>query len=161
MRPIRIATRASKLAMTQSGHVRDMIKKICPDADISFVQVSTQGDRDKSDFLYKTDSIGFFTSETLLLGIGLRYEYNFWEHQYSYNGTQSPPTIEKNHILFINPFATKYISLSDNFHFATTLSLLAGKGKKDASEVSEWQTIFNEGSSKSQGIHMYTGEVHA
>ena len=63
MRPIRIATRASKLAMTQSGHVRDMIQKICPDADISFVQVSTQGDRDKSDFLYKTESVGVFTSE--------------------------------------------------------------------------------------------------
>lgn len=63
MRPIKIATRASKLAMTQSGHVRDMIKGICPDADISFVQVSTLGDRDKSDFLYKTESVGFFTSE--------------------------------------------------------------------------------------------------
>jgi hydroxymethylbilane synthase len=63
MRPIRIATRASKLAMTQSGHVRDMIKNICPDAEISFVQVSTQGDRDKSDFLYKTESVGVFTSE--------------------------------------------------------------------------------------------------
>ena len=63
MRPIRIATRASKLAMTQSGHVRDMIMEICPDAEISFVQVSTQGDRDKSDFLYKTESVGVFTSE--------------------------------------------------------------------------------------------------
>ena len=63
MRPIRIATRASKLAMTQSGHVRDMIQNICPDAEISFVQVSTQGDRDKSDFLYKTESVGVFTSE--------------------------------------------------------------------------------------------------
>ncbi|MBW8016094.1 MAG: hydroxymethylbilane synthase [Planctomycetes bacterium] len=63
MRQIRIATRASKLATTQSGHVRDMIKSICPDADISFVHVSTKGDRDKTDFLYKVDSVGFFTSE--------------------------------------------------------------------------------------------------
>lgn len=63
MRPIRIATRASKLAMTQSNQVKDMIKNICPDAEISFVQVSTQGDRDKSDFLYKTESVGVFTSE--------------------------------------------------------------------------------------------------
>jgi hydroxymethylbilane synthase len=63
MRAIRIATRASKLATTQSGHVRDMIKKIKPDVDISFVEVSTKGDRDKSDFLYKTQSVGVFTSE--------------------------------------------------------------------------------------------------
>jgi hydroxymethylbilane synthase len=63
MRHIRIATRASKLATTQSGHVRDMIKSICPDADISFVHVSTKGDRDKTDFLHKVDSVGFFTSE--------------------------------------------------------------------------------------------------
>lgn len=63
MRRIRIATRASKLATTQSGHVRDMIERICPDADISFVHVSTKGDRDKTDFLHKVDSVGFFTSE--------------------------------------------------------------------------------------------------
>ena len=63
MRKIRIATRASMLAMTQSEHVRDMIQSVCPDADISFVEVSTKGDRDKSDFLHKIESVGFFTSE--------------------------------------------------------------------------------------------------
>lgn len=63
MKKIRIATRASKLATTQSGHVADMIKSVCPDADISFVEVSTKGDRDKTDFLHKVDSVGFFTSE--------------------------------------------------------------------------------------------------
>jgi len=40
-----------------------MIKTICPDADISFVYVSTKGDRDNTDFLHKVDSVGFFTSE--------------------------------------------------------------------------------------------------
>ena len=63
MRKIRIATRASKLATTQSGHVRDMIQSICPDADINFVHISTKGDRDRSDFLHESDSVGFFTSE--------------------------------------------------------------------------------------------------
>lgn len=63
MKHIRIATRASKLATTQTGHVRDMIKTICPDADISFVHVSTKGDRDTTDFLHKVNSVGFFTSE--------------------------------------------------------------------------------------------------
>lgn len=63
MRQIRIATRASKLATTQSGHVRDMIQAVCPDAEISFFHVITKGDVDKSDFLHKVDSVGFFTSE--------------------------------------------------------------------------------------------------
>ncbi|MCF7954784.1 MAG: hydroxymethylbilane synthase [Phycisphaerae bacterium] len=63
MRNIRIATRASKLATTQSGHVRDMIKSICPDAEITFIHVSTKGDRDNTDFLHKVNSVGFFTSE--------------------------------------------------------------------------------------------------
>jgi hydroxymethylbilane synthase len=63
MRQIRIATRASKLATTQSGHVRDMIQSVCPDAEITFFHVTTKGDVDKTDFLHKVDSVGFFTSE--------------------------------------------------------------------------------------------------
>lgn len=63
MRQIRIATRASKLATTQSGHVRDMIQAVCPDAEITFFHVTTKGDVDKTDFLHKVDSVGFFTSE--------------------------------------------------------------------------------------------------
>ncbi len=63
MRKLRIATRASRLAMTQSGHVKEMIEKICPECEISFEKVSTLGDRDQSDFLYKTETVGFFTSE--------------------------------------------------------------------------------------------------
>jgi hydroxymethylbilane synthase len=34
-----------------------------PGLEISIVEVSTKGDRDKSDFLYKSGLIGFFTSE--------------------------------------------------------------------------------------------------
>ena len=60
---IRIATRSSKLAMAQSCQVRDMIHTLAPEIEISFVEVSTKGDRDKSDFLYKSSSVGFFTSE--------------------------------------------------------------------------------------------------
>lgn len=63
MKTIRIATRASKLALMQSNYVRDLLLKIYPDIEISIVEVSTKGDMDKSDFLYKSDYIGFFTSE--------------------------------------------------------------------------------------------------
>jgi len=63
MRPLKIASRASKLALVQSNHVRDLLKNLSDGIEISIVKVSTKGDRDKADFLHKSDSIGFFTSE--------------------------------------------------------------------------------------------------
>ena len=53
MRAIRIATRASKLAMTQSNYVKALLLELDPDLEITLEQISTKGDRDKSDFLYK------------------------------------------------------------------------------------------------------------
>jgi hydroxymethylbilane synthase len=63
MRALRIASRGSKLALVQSNYIRDLLEKLSSDIEISIVKISTKGDRDKSDFLYKSDSMGFFTSE--------------------------------------------------------------------------------------------------
>lgn len=63
MRPLKIASRASKLALVQSNYICSLLKNLGGNIDISIVEISTKGDRDKSDFLYKTDSMGFFTSE--------------------------------------------------------------------------------------------------
>ena len=63
MRPIKIATRGSKLALVQANTVRSLLNEACPDIEISVVTVSTKGDRDKSDFLYKSEVQGLFTSE--------------------------------------------------------------------------------------------------
>jgi len=63
MKHIRIASRASKLAVIQSNEVRTLLRKIRPDIECSFVNVSTKGDRDKADFLHASGSIGFFTTE--------------------------------------------------------------------------------------------------
>ncbi len=63
MRHIRIASRASKLALVQSNYIRELLQNLSRGVEISIVEVSTKGDRDKSDFLYKSESIGFFTSE--------------------------------------------------------------------------------------------------
>ena len=63
MRHIRIASRASKLALVQSNYIRALLQNLSRDIKISIVEVSTKGDRNKSDFLHKTESIGFFTSE--------------------------------------------------------------------------------------------------
>ncbi len=63
MTPIRIASRASKLALAQSEIVKHALEKLSDDIEISIVTISTKGDRDKSDFLHKSESVGFFTSE--------------------------------------------------------------------------------------------------
>lgn len=63
MKSIRIATRASKLALAQTKIIRASLQKLSPDTEISIVEISTKGDRDKSTFLHKLESVGFFTSE--------------------------------------------------------------------------------------------------
>ena len=63
MRHIRIASRASKLALVQSNYIGELLQNLSRGVEISIVEVSTKGDRDKSDFLYKSESVGFFTSE--------------------------------------------------------------------------------------------------
>ena len=63
MKRIKIASRASKLALIQSGHVRNLLDNLRCGLEISIAKVSTKGDRSKSDFLYKSESVGVFTSE--------------------------------------------------------------------------------------------------
>ncbi|MHC4500805.1 MAG: hydroxymethylbilane synthase, partial [Planctomycetota bacterium] len=62
MKAVRIASRASKLALAQADIVKRSLEKLSPETEISVVTISTKGDRDKSDFLYKSDFVGFFTS---------------------------------------------------------------------------------------------------
>ena len=63
MKNIRIASRASKLALAQVDLIRKLLENLSPGLETTIVKISTKGDRDKSDFLYKSESIGFFTSE--------------------------------------------------------------------------------------------------
>jgi hydroxymethylbilane synthase len=63
MKSLRIATRGSKLAMIQANYVRQLLQNVRPALEISIVEVFTKGDRDKSDFLHRSESVGFFTSE--------------------------------------------------------------------------------------------------
>jgi len=63
MKHIRLASRASKLALIQSEEVIKLLRRVQPDIECSIVNISTKGDSDKTGFLYKTGSIGFFTTE--------------------------------------------------------------------------------------------------
>ena len=63
MKSIKIVSRASKLALAQTDIVKNSLKGLFAGIEISVLTISTKGDRDKSDFLYKSRSVGFFTSE--------------------------------------------------------------------------------------------------
>ena len=63
MKLIRIASRASKLALIQTDLVRKLLENISPEIQCSVVRITTKGDRDMSDFLYQAESRGLFTSE--------------------------------------------------------------------------------------------------
>ena len=63
MNAIKIASRGSKLALVQSNYIKNLLENLCPGIEISITEITTKGDTDKSDFLYKTGSMGFFTSE--------------------------------------------------------------------------------------------------
>lgn len=62
MRVVRIAARRSKLAVTQAEIVGNWLCKLSGGLEISVVGISTKGDRDRQNFLYKAESKGFFTS---------------------------------------------------------------------------------------------------
>ncbi|MFM9961098.1 MAG: hydroxymethylbilane synthase [Planctomycetaceae bacterium] len=64
--PIRIATRASRLALWQAEHVRSLLKTAAPERAVEIVPLSTIGDRDKIEPLTQLgggSGVGIFTRE--------------------------------------------------------------------------------------------------
>ena len=56
--PIRIATRASRLAMWQAQHVMELLKTAVPERIVEIVPLSTIGDRDKTESLTRLGGAG-------------------------------------------------------------------------------------------------------
>jgi len=63
---IRIATRASNLALWQAHHISDLIRAACPETTVELVHISTTGDRDQTERLRDLGSFGVFTREVQL-----------------------------------------------------------------------------------------------
>jgi hydroxymethylbilane synthase len=61
--PLRIGTRASKLALAQSGLIRDRIALALPDAAVSLAHITTSGDRIQDRTLTEIGGKGLFTKE--------------------------------------------------------------------------------------------------
>lgn len=63
MKQLRIATRASKLALAQCQLVADAIAAATPGLEVELVRITTQGDQNTDLPLWKIEGVGFFTSE--------------------------------------------------------------------------------------------------
>jgi hydroxymethylbilane synthase len=63
METILLATRPSKLAVTQSGQVAEMLRQACPGYRFKLVEISTRGDRDSSSSLVSFGGTGLFVKE--------------------------------------------------------------------------------------------------
>lgn len=63
MRRLRIATRASRLALAQCKLVADALTAATPGLEVELVRVTTQGDQNTDLPLWKIEGVGFFTSE--------------------------------------------------------------------------------------------------
>ncbi len=60
---IRIATRASQLALWQAHHVADLIRNSDSGCEVEVVEISTEGDRDRNRSLAAMGGVGVFTRE--------------------------------------------------------------------------------------------------
>lgn len=60
---VRIATRASQLALWQAHHVSDLIRSLSPETAVELIRVTTSGDSNQSDSLRSFGGLGVFTRE--------------------------------------------------------------------------------------------------
>lgn len=89
----------------------------------------------KYTFVALKPKIGFFLSESFLLGVGATFEHLSTEQEIFLN---NPIIIEEtSNVAFINPYFTKYIQLTDKFYFNTTANLLVGLGKQQYGDNSD------------------------
>jgi hydroxymethylbilane synthase len=61
--PLRIATRASALALWQAEHVAEWLREVTIGRTIELVHVSTHGDREQKEALHEMGGVGVFTRE--------------------------------------------------------------------------------------------------
>lgn len=106
--------------------------------------ISTNAESKATSFSFQP-KIGFFTSETFLVGIGADYEYSSYE--------SSPSSKQKTSLYFLNPYIRKYFVLKEKLFFTVSLNVLVGGGRDEYHSTSnvldidvfEWRTNVTPG----------------
>ena len=93
-------------------------------------------EKENSSFFFIRPQIGFFSSNSVLLGIGLEYDRFVSYMHSSYNGNLTS-TKKIDNTFLINPYLEKYISISDRFYFMMRFNLMAGGGNQKVGDDKE------------------------
>ncbi|WP_397570878.1 hydroxymethylbilane synthase [Schlesneria sp. T3-172] len=88
---LRIATRASQLALWQSNYIAGLIQKVAPQVKVELVHVSTAGDRDQTEALQVLGSFGVFTREVQT--VVLKEQVDIAVHSLKDLPTDGPPEL--------------------------------------------------------------------
>ncbi|WP_373651152.1 hydroxymethylbilane synthase [Schlesneria sp. DSM 10557] len=88
---LRIATRASQLALWQSNYIAGLIQQVAPQVKVELVHVSTAGDRDQKETLQVLGSFGVFTREVQT--VVLKEQVDMAVHSLKDLPTDGPPEL--------------------------------------------------------------------
>jgi len=85
----------------------------------------------KRTFLSARPQFGVFINESMLLGIGINYEFNETKSKFidltSYEESEST---QKSNLIFFNPYFKKFFKIKEKFFLTTSLNFLIGFGKR-------------------------------
>ena len=88
-------------------------------------------DENETDFLSLQPQAGIFVSESLLLGIGLKYEYQYIKDADYREGNATNFFSNKANLTLYNAYIQKFFKLTDNFFFSPTLNVFLGSGTRE------------------------------
>ncbi len=83
--------------------------------------------KDKSIYANINPSLGFFVSEDLLLGVGVRYDYQSYVSESIGNALTAKQTSKQN-MVSLTAYARKFIQVKDKLYFTGTLNINGGTG---------------------------------
>lgn len=99
-------------------------------------------------------SVGYFTNDNFMIGMGLGYSYSGLKDDS--NDPNSTPYINNRNEFSVNPYVRKYIEISEKLYFRLGASASAGMGSvkrgETAGELKKAMDIFSLGVSISPGL---------
>ena len=106
--------------------------------------------------------IGLFVTESLLLGIGIGYEYHYGKSGGFIDGVSDFPSSRKSNSFLFNPYLQKFYKITDNLFFSPSLNMLIGGGNVERKETENTDgDIFEFRVSISPGLTYFVSEKWA
>nr|WP_319400697.1 outer membrane beta-barrel protein [uncultured Carboxylicivirga sp.] len=116
--------------------------------DDSYNDYYNQTNEYKTQRFYINPKIGWFVSESSVLGVGIGYQFNKYESQ----------SETKHHLFSINPYYKNYQKITDKLFFTTTVDLALGFGKESNDDDDFTENLFIYSINVRPGINYFLSE---